>query len=401
MGKQSSRIVKLNRDHKDFSNNGVGHFQLWHNGELLWEKLPTVLDCDFSFTARPEGTFSRPANFYIKGSAEIDWGDGTTQNVNKTTLSQVQHIYDSSEKYIVKINGNIEDMSFYNSQGIYSINTPFPETMKDKTDFTEMFYTDTSNIYHSTYAGGFPKNLFSNMVNATNFTKCFCGVKDLALPKELFKSCEKAEAFDYCFQNCTFAKELPSDIFKYSTNAKTFIGTFYNSVLIVPQNMFTNCLLATDFTDCFRNAEITSSVVYPIDYYSNKPVDYLDNMFYGLANVVSFTRCFYYAKLHGGFIEGTSTLSAAILGDDFFGGCVLAESFERCFGKSTGIKFVSEKLFDDCTHAKKFLSAFSDCTGIEGNVPELWERDDVETFAGCYSGCTNAQNYADIPDAWK
>jgi hypothetical protein len=159
--------------------------------------------------------------------------------------------------------------------------------------------------------------------------------------------------------------------------------------------------VATDFTDCFRNAEITSSVAYPIDYYSNKPVDYLDNMFYGLANVVSFTRCFYYAKLHGGFIEGTSTLSAAILGENFFGGCVLAESFERCFEKSTGIKFVSEKLFDDCTHAKKFLSAFFDCAGIEGNVPELWERDDVETFAGCYEGCTNAQNYADIPEAWK
>lgn len=404
MGKQSSRIVKLNSDHKDISNNGVSHFQLWHNGELLWEKLADEeedRDYDFALTAKPSGLSARPANFQIKGNVTIDWGDGTIQNVNASYLTKVQRVYSSSGLYVIKISGNIEDMSFYNSQGIYSINTPFPGTMKDKTDFTEMFYTDANDIYHSTYAGGFPKKLFSNMVNATNFTKCFCGVKDLALPKELFKNCKKAETFDYCFQSCTFAEELPSDIFEYSINAKTFIGTFYNSVLIVPQNMFTNCLLATDFTECFSGAEITSSVVYPIDYYSNKPVDYLDNMFYGLANVVSFARCFDYANLHGGFIEGTSTLSWAILGDNFFGGCVLAENFEWCFHESTGIKNVSEKLFDDCTHANNFLSTFFDCTEIESNVPELWERDNVETFSGCYSGCTNAQNYADIPDAWK
>lgn len=401
MGKQSSRIVKLNSDHKDISKSGIGHFQLWHNGELLWEKLPSVLDYDFSLTAKV-GSSTHPANFLIKGNVEIVWGDGTTQKVNNTALTKVQHVFASGGEYTVKMKGSIEDISFYNSQGIYSINTPFPETMKDKTDFTEMFYTDTYDTYYSTYAGGFPQNLFSNMVNATNFTKCFYGVKDLTLPKEFLKNCKEAETFDYCFQNCTFLSELPSDIFKYSTKAKTFIGTFYNSVLTVPQNMFANCLLATDFTDCFRNAEITSNVVYQSNYsYDNKPVDYLDNMFQGLANVVSFTRCFYYAKLHGGFIEGTSTLSAAILGDDFFGGCVLAEDFERCFQKAEGIKIVSANLFDDCTHAKKFLSTFFNCASIESNVPALWERDNVESYAGCYSGCTNAQNYADIPDAWK
>lgn len=409
MGKQSSRIVKLNSDHKDISNNGVSHFQLWHNGELLWEKLADEeedRDYDFALTAKPSGLSARPANFQIKGNVTIDWGDGTIQNVNASYLTKVQRVYSSSGSYVVKISGNIEDMSFKYSQGIYSIDTPFPATMSAKTDFSEMFYTATDTVnstaYDSTYRGGFAKNLFKNCVNAVNFTKCFYGIKNLTLPTRLFWNCKKAETFDYCFQNCTFLTELPSDVFKYCTNAKSFVGTFDSSTVIMPRGIFNYCLLAQDFTSCFYNADITGDAVYTSGYTeTSKPLDYLSDMFSGLANVTSFKQCFYYAKVYGGYDEAGTTRYGAIIGEDFFSGCVLAADFESCFGHSNGIVGVSTDVFDDCTNAKKFANAFFDCTSIQSNVPALWERGNVESFASCYNGCTNAQNYADIPDAWK
>lgn len=405
MGKQSSRIVKLNSDHKDISNNGVSHFQLWHNGELLWEKLPSVLDYDFALTAKPIGLSARPANFQIKGNVTIDWGDGTIQNVNASSLTKVQRVYSSSGLYVIKISGNIEDMSFKYSQGIYSIDTPFPATMSAKTDFSEMFYTATDTVnstaYDSTYRGGFAKNLFKNCVNAVNFTKCFYGIKDLTLPTRLFWNCKKAETFDYCFQSCTFAEALPDDIFEYTNNAKTFIGAFESSEVIVPQRMFANCAYATDFTECFGNAKVISDAQYPSNYSeTNKPMDYLNNMFSGLTNAVSFKRCFYFAEVRGGYTNEGYT-AQAFIGDDFFSNCTSVETFEGCFSHSTGIKGISEELFDDCQNVDSFANTFFSCTSIISNVPALWERNNVESYAGCYDGCTNAQNYADIPDAWK
>ncbi len=52
--------------------------------------------------------------------------------------------------------------------------------------------------------------------------------------------------------------------------------------------------------------------------------------------------------------------------------------------------------------------AFYGCTGLT-EVPRIWERvtSDTTTYQGqpwgngCFEGCTNASNYADIPNYWK
>jgi hypothetical protein len=61
---------------------------------------------------------------------------------------------------------------------------------------------------------------------------------------------------------------------------------------------------------------------------------------------------------------------------------------------------IPENLFDNCLNATDFTNCFNSCYQLTGNAPALWLRPGV-TGSGCFYGCYNLANYADIPANWK
>lgn len=87
-------------------------------------------------------------------------------------------------------------------------------------------------------------------------------------------------------------------------------------------------------------------------------------------------------------------------------------SFVDTFYQCTNIEYVPADLFDICTPAGStnvmFASCFYNCNGITSSVPELWNKGYTpprewafHAFDDCFYGCTNADNWEDIPSPWR
>lgn len=78
--------------------------------------------------------------------------------------------------------------------------------------------------------------------------------------------------------------------------------------------------------------------------------------------------------------------------------------FESCFYKCSSLTSIPDGLFDNNTAVTNFRSCFGDCSSITSAVPELWNTTkwpNVTEKSLCFSGCTKAANYPEIPDDWK
>ena len=87
-----------------------------------------------------------------------------------------------------------------------------------------------------------------------------------------------------------------------------------------------------------------------------------------------------------------------------FDNCQNVTSFGGTFQGCTSLSSIPAGLFDNCSNVTKFSSTFSGCTAITSAVPELWNTEkwpNVTDHASCFRDCTNAANYADIPEGWK
>ena len=84
------------------------------------------------------------------------------------------------------------------------------------------------------------------------------------------------------------------------------------------------------------------------------------------------------------------------------------------------LKGIPVDIFDECTVLKSVTNAFSGCTSLSGESPytivngikyHLYDRTTennpasgltaLTSTAGCFKGCTQLSDYAQIPDAWK
>lgn len=343
MGRQSSRIVNGLFDHKDIVKDGYYHTQVWHDGELVWEKLA---ESQFVFTI---GYFTGSYSFWANGDITIDWGDGESESYSQSDAEYATyHEYNYNRDnhangYIrIKISGELTYINFVNNQ-ILTVETPFPKSM-EAADFRYCF--QNCPVLNSV-----PEGLFENCVSSTNFTSCFEECTSLTkIPKGLFRNCLKAQNFISCFRNC-------------------------NKLIEIEEEIFAGCVSAEYFSDCFSNcynlAEMAEGMF--LECVSAK---YFDS---------TFSNC---TALHGSIPQG------------LFDDCTEVESFKQCFYR-TKIVEIPKDLFDKCTKVKDFSLTFSYCSNITSSVPELWNRTNIEEYTDCYYGCTNAANYADIPDDWK
>lgn len=84
-----------------------------------------------------------------------------------------------------------------------------------------------------------------------------------------------------------------------------------------------------------------------------------------------------------------------------FSKCENVTNFSECFGGCSFIKSVPDDLFMNNPGVTNFTSCFAGCFGVTSNVPRLWETHPNAAHDGCFRNCTNAANYADIPEDWR
>lgn len=212
-----------------------------------------------------------------------------------------------------------------------------------------------------------PNDLFVGCKNAIDFRSCFSGCTNLKrIPNGgLFADCDKASSFAACFENCLALEELPSDLFKGCINAKDFSGCFVGGSLdVIPKDLFADCLCAEDFSDCFYRCENLTSI--PEDLFKNSP------------NIIDVSSCFY---------------------------------------KCRSLKSIPSKIFDNNRRILHFGNTFAFCYALEGESPysiingvkyHLYERADAPDYfmrpadiSYCFGGCSQLDDYSDIPDEWK
>ena len=193
---------------------------------------------------------------------------------------------------------------------------------------------------------------YSSKINITiNFLNLFFSCTSLqSIPENLFINNPQIEYFNRCFLNCTSLQSIPGNLFINNINASSFDNCFSicTSLQSIPENLFINNINASNFYVCFGGCTSLQSIP--------------ENLFINNINASNFTSCFYH--------------------------CASLQS-------------IPENLFINNINASNFDLCFYRCSNVTSSVPELWVTHPNATHNQCFSGCTQASNYNDIPEDWK
>jgi hypothetical protein len=195
-------------------------------------------------------------------------------------------------------------------------------------------------------------DLFKYCVNATNFASCFEKSNLVEIPKGLFDNCLAATNMNRCFYSDSFA----------------------NQITTIPDELFKNLSLVTDFGLCFRGRSAITTIGKDI-----------------LANCVSATNL-------GGFLLDTGIIE---IPEGMLDDLVNLEDVSSFCRYCESLETVPSSLFDNCTKLNNIRGAFYNDFSITSSVPPLWEREweDYTQYEGCYYNCTSASNYSDM-ESW-
>lgn len=153
-----------------------------------------------------------------------------------------------------------------------------------------------------------------------------------------------------------------------------FFDYFANTVVVSVDTPFPELFSeVTSFKEAFRAC--TSLVRLP------------NRLFYYCRSILTVEDCFKYNH------------SLGQVPGDLFAYSPLIEDFSGCF-EDSGITRVSPTLFNNCLNADSFVDTFRDCYNLQ-EAPSLWTQFPDADGHSCFSGCTSASNYADIPAGWK
>lgn len=347
MGRQSARLLNNKKDHKDIFFNGNYHTQMWVTDEeanptLVWEKIQGEVYKGLELVAYVNYSNS-VFMFQAKGNFTVNWGDGTVESFNKTSLSYIIHPYSiragQNLYYDVLVSGDITDLSFQSASRLSAVKNALPPTL-EKTDFTSMF--------------------------------SYLNTIDLTVNADLFKYCGDVLIFDNCF---------------------------YNSRLTdIPEGLFENCISAKSAKGCFQSTKITSI---PDNFFSNLlGIENLDSCFYGCSSLETVgTNVFKSCNALKSIVNIFGFTNITSLEEGIFDDLEELENAQKMCFQCTKLESIPYSLFDKCKKLNDVYYAFYNCSAITSKVPPLWEREweSINKYYGCYYNCTNAENRNDIP----
>ena len=334
----------------------------------------------------------------MRGTFVIDWGDGVSESVANTGTAGIQHDYPSLGEYTITIEGDL----LYLGHGPWTRNG-----LKAVTELLSPLPASLSNIYYAfsecsgltsvpadlfsrcgglkTLTGCFyqspitdiPPGLFAGAPNVTSFESCFASCTALhEIPAGLFDGCSKATNFESCFMGCSAITGIPAGLFDDCAEALTFASCFKNCSKLVdaPSGLFQNQRNATRFTSCFGSCSALASVP--------------ENLFAGCAAATQFDGCFQMCKALMGVDSG------------LFASSPLAETFRACFSNCVKLTDAPEDLFDNNPAITQLNECFLRCLKLS-HAPALWVSFPNASHTKCFSSCSIADNYDEIPSGWK
>ena len=325
------------------------------------------------------GEFNGPDASGITQRARIDWGDGTAtvevgENVGRSNQI-LQHTYslETHRSYNLKITGDIKWNSYHNNVSTVST-TPIENSLgKVAADIT-IDYNVSNKCSPIRAVAPYAFENFTRLDRLTEhiFENCqvgsaeglFMGCTSLddvptAFLFDCFSNSNSITSIANIFNGCVNITRMPSQpsLFVHFTNLKDANHAFYNSGLrTIPDDLFSSCSQLQDVSYCFcccENTEIPEAL------FSNCP--HLKNC----------SHCF--CETDG---EYTS---------------------------SNHITSIPQGLFNSSVNSEldTFTECFEGCSGVTGNVPELWTMySDASQCAGCFTGCEGCENWNSIPETW-
>ena len=123
-----------------------------------------------------------------------------------------------------------------------------------------------------------------------------------------------------------------------------------------------------------------------------------DKMFLNCTNITSFWGAFEYCD------------NLQTIGNYAFANCINVEDFSCCFRDCIKLENLGKEVFDGCENVREFVECFADCENLTGEVPKLWLRipnGEKNEYIGvpdgnfCFTGCTNVDDYEEIPPYWR
>lgn len=316
----------------------------------------------FQFTVRIGASTANFAEVQLsiaRGStATISWGDGV--ETDYTSGGWKDHTYTANGIYQVTIVGSFQVVRFghptASNPSLISVDTPFPPIPDDVSRPVNVSFEDLFSLCLN-LTSVHPmllRNYREDGVIITSLYRMFTGCYSLIYLPENF------------LEGLTFTDQ-PFSIY----------GMFWNcySLLAIFPKFFDYPAFSQveDASVLFQNCRSLSII----------PPGLFDR-FTGL-------------KYLGRAFMGCSGLQEIGLG--LLNNCTLLENVGFAF-RETGLLSIPPGLFANTPHITSFLDTFWQCVRITGNVPELWVSHPNADGGGCFTGCSNADNWDDIPRSW-
>lgn len=354
--------------------------------------------------------------------AEVDWGDGTIETI--TVWSDFSHTYATAGTYQIKIKGTytqfndilsatnfktvIRKIINWGDTGLTTLAQAFYQSGLNEI-ISPIIHTSNlvTNSFENTFAGCqltyLPEGLLSYVVHKDDYIYTFSDNSSLtSLPINLFGYQPQCTKISDTFVRCGLIS-LPTDLLSGMPNLiELGYGTFSeNPLTSIPQNLFANNPKLTTVDGLWYACTSLTSI--PEKLFANNPLlDYASDLWDGTG----------VTDIPGGLFDNNPLLTnvsynwygapITALPSGLFDNNPLLISIRSMCQACTSLTDVPIDLFDNNTALNDARNAFNGCSAITSNVPVLWAAPfSVTNFTGCYTDCTNAANYADIPNNWK
>ena len=311
-------------------------------------------------------------SFHGMDPIEIDYGNGEKEEI--TDLYHSHYKQYSAGEYILKLK-NIRDFKISSNED-YEVEILQWGKIIEKNEENYIEIPNVSKVYEPEpdkvsirYVNAkfteIPEWLFSKKVTS-KFMSRFVDCKKITnIPENLFKNCVNATDFQSTFYQCTGLTSIPEDLFKYNVNVTNFSDVFANCTALtsVPENLFKNNVNVEGFYTIFEGCTGITSIP--------------EGIFKNNVNTTYFS---------GTFSDCTGLTS---IPEGLFKNNVNVINFYRAFENCTGLTGIPEGLFKNNVNVIEFYTTFEGCTGLT-SIPEgLFKNNvNVTNFGEIFKNCT-------------
>lgn len=290
-----------------------------------------------------------------------------------------------------------------------------------------------------------PAGLFDNLPAVTTLASLFNGCTALgSVPSGLFDNQTGVTTVSSCFFGCSSLRELPEGLFAKQTKVTNISSLFKgcSSLASIPAGLFDSFTGATNMTNLFSGCATLGNL--PADLFRNMTAvtqaGYLYEGCTGMTEFPSLKNCTALKTVNALWKDCSTLVNAP---EDYFpesvrSGTTLAYMFQNCtalrnepeslfrnfesvtiitqmFENCTSLPELPVGLFDNMRKITTATNAFNGCSAFTGESPytlvgeqkvHLYERSTdngfsaVTKYTGCFTGCSQMADYAEIPQAW-